>query len=159
MTTIIAGEPVSVLREQRSAQNYANHRRVLPLYQLVAASILFANVVVRLVPLVRHPSIALAWDVVVAVGLAAGVVAARAATLVVQDRVIRFETRARLALALPPDMRPAIGELHTRQLIGLRFASDSELPDLVRRCLAGELRTTDDVKRAIRDWQADWLRA
>ncbi|MFL5577696.1 MAG: DUF6526 family protein [Gemmatimonadaceae bacterium] len=47
--------------------------------------------------------------------------------------------------------------LRLRQLLRLRFASDAELPALVRRCLAGEL--AGQVKREVRDWQADHLRA
>jgi hypothetical protein len=44
-------------------------------------------------------------------------------------------------------------------VLALRFASDKELPTLVRRVLAGELATPDATKRAIRDWQPDYLRA
>jgi hypothetical protein len=33
------------------------------------------------------------------------------------------------------------------------------VPDLVRRALNGELKTQDDIKRAIKNWRADHLRA
>ena len=45
------------------------------------------------------------------------------------------------------------------QLIGLRFASDAEVPALVQRCLGGELAKADDVKRAVQQWRPDTLRA
>jgi hypothetical protein len=77
----------------------------------------------------------------------------------VQDRIIRLEMRLRLREVLPEAMHPRIGELSRRQLVGLRFASDRELPDLVARCLSGELNGGEAVKREIRDWQADWHRA
>jgi hypothetical protein len=46
-----------------------------------------------------------------------------------------------------------------RQLIALRFAGDAELPGLVERTLKGEFEKPRDIKAAITDWQADWLRA
>ena len=52
-----------------------------------------------------------------------------------------------------------IPELTTRQLVGLRFASDAELPDLVRRVLAGSLANPTDIKKAVAHWQGDYLRA
>jgi hypothetical protein len=76
----------------------------------------------------------------------------------VQNRVVGLETRLRLATMLPSELRMRIPELRMRQLIGLRFASDGELPALVERCLAGELRTSDQIKREIREWRADWQR-
>ena len=68
------------------------------------------------------------------------------------------------ASSIEPDVRAVDGDkkaqsVRVGQLIGLRFASDAELPALVRQCLAGELRGADAVKRAVRDWQPDTLRA
>jgi hypothetical protein len=77
----------------------------------------------------------------------------------VQDRLIGLEMRLRLATTLPPELRTRIPELRLRQLIALRFAGDDELVSLVERCLQGELETADAVKRAVRDWRADQLRA
>ena len=57
------------------------------------------------------------------------------------------------------ELRSRIPELHLRHLIGLRFAGDTELPVLVERCLRGELNTTDAVKREVREWRPDFLRA
>jgi hypothetical protein len=76
----------------------------------------------------------------------------------VQDRVIRLEERVRMEHVLPSDLRARIPELTTRQLVSLRFASDQELPELVRRVLAGELAERNDIKRAIRDWRPDHQR-
>lgn len=143
----------------RPAQTYANHRRIFPLYHLFALPLLLANVVVETVRALRAPSVDGAWAVVVAIALVAGLVAARASTLIVQNRVVGLETRLRLAAVLPAELRARIPELRLRQLIGLRFAGDAELPRLVERCLAGELRTADQVKREVREWRADWQRA
>lgn len=142
-----------------TVQSYANHRRWFPLYHYVALPILVINVAIAVAHLVRRPTPWNAWLVVLAIGLAAGIVASRASALVVQNRVIGLEMRLRLAATLPPALRARIPELRLRQLIGLRFAGDEELAGLVERCLHGELATADAVKRAVRDWRPDFLRA
>lgn len=142
-----------------TAQSYANHRRSFPLFHYVAVPILVVNVGVAVAHLVRRPSLWNGWLVVLSVGLAAGLLASRTSTLLVQDRVIGLEMRLRLATVLPAELLARIPELRLKQLIGLRYASDAELPGLVERCLHGELETADAVKRAIRDWRPDFLRA
>lgn len=143
----------------KPAQTYANHRRYFPLYHYVALPILLANMVVAIAHGIRRPTPFNAWLVILSLGLVAGLLASRASTLHVQNRLIALEMRLRLATTLEPALRTRIPELHLRHLVGLRFAGDSELPDLVERCLRGELTTTDAVKRAVRDWRPDYLRA
>jgi hypothetical protein len=140
-------------------QTYANHRRYFPLFHYVALPILVVNVLVALVHAWERPSFWNAWLVVVSLGLAAGLVASRSSILLVQNRLIGLEMRLRLAATLPPELRARIHELRLRQLVGLRFAGDGELPALVERCLQGELATADAVKREIRDWRPDFVRA
>jgi hypothetical protein len=141
------------------AQRYANHRRYFPLYHYFALPVLAVHVVVTTSGLIRHPSAETAWSVVVALALLGGILAVRTSTLIVQNRVIRLETTLRLTRVLPPELRARIPELRLGHLVALRFAPDDELPSLVERCLSGELRSPDDVKRAVRDWQADFVRA
>jgi hypothetical protein len=143
----------------RPAQSYADHRRLFPLFHYVALPILLANVAVAVAHAIRRPSPWNVWLVVVSIGLVAGLVASRASTLIVQSRLIGLEMRLRLAISLPPELRARIPELQLRHLIGLRFAGDAELPGLVERCLRGELPTTDAVKRAVREWRPDFVRA
>lgn len=140
-------------------QCYENHRRYFPLYHFVAMPILSANVVVALLDLLRHPGLRNAWYVVFAFGVLAGVSAARVAVLTVQDRLIGLEMRLRLAAVLPDNLRARIPDLRLHHLVALRFAGDAELPQLVQRCLAGELRSPDEVKRQIREWRPDFVRA
>lgn len=140
-------------------QTYANHRRWFALYHYVALPILTVNVVLALAHLVRRPTLWNAWLVVLALGLVAGLLASRTSTLIVQDRVIGLEMRLRLATTLPPELRNRIPELRLRQLVALRFAGDDELVGLVERCLHGELETPDAIKRAVRDWRPDYVRA
>jgi len=72
-----------------------------------------------------------------------------------QDRIIRTEMRLRLAAVLPDDLAPVAHNLTMKQLIGLRFASDGELPDLTRKVLDEKIEKTDAIKKLVTNWQAD----
>ena len=140
-------------------QTYATHRRYFPLYHFFVLPIAALNVVVAAVDLVRQPTLRSVLGFVLSLGLLGGFLAARAMTLIVQNRLIGLEMRLRLAALLEPELARRIPELRLRHLIALRFASDAEIPDLVRRCLAGEFASADEVKREIRKWRADFVRA
>jgi hypothetical protein len=83
-----------------------------------------------------------------------GITVTRTFALRLQDRIIRLEMQIRLTRL---EREAAIHRLSLPQIIALRFASDAELPDLVDRTL-GERLTPDQIKRAVRDWQGDYLR-
>jgi hypothetical protein len=140
-------------------QHYGSHRRWNPLVHFVLSPLLIANVGVAVALFLRARTPLAGWGVAVAVLLVLLNLAARQQALTVQNRVIRLEMWWRLARVLPPELAARVDELRLGQLVGLRFAPDAELPDLVRRCLAGELPTNDAVKRAVRDWRPDTLRA
>jgi hypothetical protein len=140
-------------------QNYKNHARFYPLYHFVAAPIFLILAIVEIKRLFSNPTGAQAWSATLAIGMVCFVLAARTMALTVQNRVIRLEMRLRLREVLPADLQGKINDLRPSQLIGLRFASDAELPGLVRKVLAGELATGRAIKQAITDWQPDFLRA
>lgn len=139
-----------------ATQSYATHRAWPRPHVLAAALVLFANVGVAAVALVRAPGPASAWGLVVAAALVVVALSARRHAQIVQDRVIRLEQRLRLERLLPPARHPDLARLTLPQLIALRFAGDAELPALVELALAGQ--GPDALKRAVRDWQADRLR-
>jgi hypothetical protein len=140
-------------------QNYATHRRFMPLYHFVAIPILAVNLVVAIYAFYRVPGWITGWGIVLALGLVAGFLAVRVSTLIVQNRVIRLELMMRLAHVLPAETRNRMSELKLGQMVGLRFASDAELPVLVERCLSGDLKSAEQIKREIKDWQPDYVRA
>ena len=82
---------------------------------------------------------------------------ARAHSLTAQDRIIRLEEKLRYAALLPPDLLARSQALTVRQIIGLRFASDEELPGLVKRALDENL-SEKDIKKSINKWRPDYLR-
>ena len=139
-------------------QNYANHRRFVPAYHFVLFGVLVVNLLWSVVRAVRGMSFESVWGIVMALALLAIFFFLRIFPLRVQDRVIRLEMRLRLREVLPRDLAARIPELTPEQLIGLRFASDAELPDLVRETLTNGIEERETIKRKVRDWQADHLR-
>lgn len=140
-------------------QTYSNHLRFLPPFHFFVLPILLINFFVTAWTAAQAPSLATSFSAVVALALALAALLSRVMAVTVQDRVIRLEMRLRLHDVLPADMRGRIRDLTPKQLVGLRFAGDGELPDLVRRALAGELPTPRAIKRQVKDWQGDYLRA
>ena len=140
-------------------QTYKNHARILPPFLLFVLFVLLLNFVNQTRHLWLAPSLGAAFGAVVALALVGVPLAARTMALTVQDRVIRLEMRLRLREVLPADLKPRINELTKGQLVALRFASDAELPGLVREVLDGRVTTPKDIKLRVKDWQADWLRA
>jgi hypothetical protein len=84
---------------------------------------------------------------------------ARTFALSVQDRVIRLEMQLRMAELLPMDLKGKINEFTLSQLVGLRFASDAELPDLARRVIEERVTDRTAIKKMVKNWRPDYLRA
>ena len=142
----------------QTEQNYKNHARLLPPFHFFVLPVFFVNLLYSVTLAWGNPSFGTGFGVLVALALLTIAVLARLMVLKAQDRVIRLEMRLRLREVLPPDMHGQINQLTPEHMIGLRFAGDAELPELVRQALAGTLATTKSVKEAVKDWQGDYLR-
>jgi hypothetical protein len=140
-------------------QTYKNHPRLFAPYHLFVVPVLLVNFVVTVVGAFREPAVATFWSVVVAFALLLFALVARVMALTVQDRVIRLEMRLRMRELLSADVYARALSLTPKQLVALRFASDSELPALVADVLAGKLDTQKAIKLRVENWQEDHLRA
>ena len=140
-------------------QSYANHRRYVPLFHFVTSLFLTLNLVAAIWQAFRGFGFASAVAVLTALALLSLFLYCRVFPLAVQDRVIRLEERLRLERLLPPGERSQIDQLRRGQFVALRFASDEELPALFREVVAGRLQKPDEIKRAIKTWRPDYLRA
>ena len=138
-------------------QTYATHARWLVPWHFIAFPVLAINVVVAAVALFKNPDMTAVWPLLVAIALVLTVFTARTMATSVQDRVIRLEERIRLN-QLMPGREADIAKLTLAQLIGLRFASDEEAPELVESVLAGKLSDQKDIKKAVKVWRGDTLR-
>ena len=142
-----------------NAQTYKTHRRLVPSYHIGVLSALLAYFVWSVYQLFQGVTGATVMGVILSLALMTFAISIRSQILRVQDRVIRLEMRLRLRENLPADLASRAAHLSVRQLIALRFASDEELPTLVRDVVDGKVVNPNDIKQKIREWQADHLRA
>jgi uncharacterized protein DUF6526 len=140
-------------------QSFKSHTRLLPPFHFFVVPVLLVNLINSLRHFYQVPNRSTGFAIIMAVALAMLAFLTRQMVVSVQDRVIRLEMRLRLRQLLPPDLQAQINVLSPRQLVALRFASDGELPDMVRDVLAGKLTTPKDIKMHVKSWQADWMRA
>ena len=136
-------------------QNFANHARFVPPYHYVAFPILLVNVLYRLYWLSGGLTFDAILDVLVGVALIIVALFARVFALGAQDRVIRLEMRLRMRELLPDDLQGRINDFTPTQMVGLRFASDAELPALARKVLDENIVKATPIKQAVKDWQPD----
>ena len=140
-------------------QTYENHSRTVPLYHQVAFPILALNLLYGVYRAVRSLSLETAIGTLVAVALLILFFYARIFALTVQDRVIRLEMTLRMERLLPADLRGRVHEFSPGQLVALRFAGDEELAELARKVLGENLQDKKAIKRMIKNWRPDTLRA
>lgn len=139
-------------------QTYATHARYVPGFHFLLAFLLLLNLVWTIRHIIKTPTAQHGVELMLAVALLLTFWYLRAFAASVQDRVIRLEETLRMERLLPADLKARTGELTVRQLIGLRFASDAELPALVRRALDEKLGMKA-IKQAVKDWRPDYARA
>jgi hypothetical protein len=137
----------------QSAANHAHH----PVPTYVASAVWVAAMVVL------GGSMLFGWDLlqlgVVLLGLALLPLIAISRWYIVrlQDRIIQLEMQVRCARVLPAGQDELLAQLSPKQIVALRFASDDELGDLLRRAV-GEQMTPAAIKQAVRQWRPDYLR-
>jgi Family of unknown function (DUF6526) len=140
-------------------QNYGNHTRRLPIFHFFVLPVTTAYALFQVYTAISSPTTrSIVWAVYTA-AIAFGMLTSRFMASRVQDRVIRLEETLRMQRVLPAGMQGDIPKLTREQFVALRFASDEELPDLVRRTVAGDFPKQKDIKLAVKNWRADWLRA
>ena len=140
-------------------QNFENHVRIVPGYHYVTLGIFGLNLIWSIYRVVRRFSAESVIALLLAVAFVLAAYYARIFALAVQDRVIRLEMRLRLAQVLPSDLRSRVNDFTVGQLVALRFASDEELPELALKVLAKKIADRKAIKRMIRQWNPDFLRA
>lgn len=136
-------------------QSFSRHAMMVPLYHYGATLFIIGPTLYFGFVAATAFSVASLMNFFFGVGVILAAFYARIFPLGVQDRVIRLEERLRMERLLPDDLRTRLDEVTTSQLIGLRFASDGELEELVRRVLDGELTDRTSIKAAVRSWRAD----
>ena len=139
-------------------QSFANHTRFVPPFHYVVLPILLLNLGSAVWGLFGGMTFDAILNVLVAVALFMVAVLARLFALGAQDRVIRLEMRLRMRDLLPEDLQGRINDFTPTQMVGLRFASDAELPELARKVLDESITKATPIKKMVTDWQGDYFR-
>ena len=140
-------------------QSYANHVKLVTPYHKVLFPVLLLTLGGASVNLYQsigdHERIySASLILVMVVALVATALFARIFALKAQDRAIRVEENLRHYVMTGKLLDP---RLTTRQIIGLRFASDGEFVELAKK--AAEQATSEkDIKQSIKNWKADLYR-
>jgi len=149
---------------EKTPQTYANHARFDPAFHFFLVPVFGLGLILSLIHFFYHfresdlrDNIHSFLLIVLAVAFVTAVLKMRLYSLKVQDRIIRLEERLRLTQLLTEPLRSRMPELTEDQLIGIRFASDAEVPKLVERSLNEKL-SRKDIKKAIQNWRADYWR-
>ena len=141
----------------KTLQTYANHARIVPLFHYVTLPLLLINLLARIYIVFQGVTLQSVLGLVVGFALMTVAVFSRVNALKAQDRVIRLEERIRMERLLPDDLKARINDVTTAQTVALRFASDDELPELVRKAL-DESADQKSIKQAIQNWRPDYQR-
>lgn len=135
-------------------QNYKNHARMVPGYHYVMFALIVAMLVGGIVNAVKsgHENFYSATLLILAAVILLLIsFYARAFSLKAQDRAIKAEENFRHYLLTG---KPLSSDVSMRQIIGLRFASDAEFPDLAKKAVS-ESMSEKDIKESIKNWKAD----
>jgi hypothetical protein len=143
-----------------SEQNFKNHLRFVPSFHFFALPVFGINFVWSLYKL-RYLGVSFAgiFGVLFAAALVVLGLRARLFALAVQDRLIRLEERLRYQHVLTEELRWRADELTVNQFVSLRFASDDELPPLMKKVLDEKMTSRKAIKQLIKNWRPDYLRA
>ncbi len=141
----------------QTPQTYANHTRWDPPFHFFVMPVLLITVFAMIWFAIRHFDIHSLWMILLSIALVLMGLKTRLYALKAQDRIIRLEERQRLALLLPESQHAKILQLTEGQLVGLRFASDAEVPGLVDKAISENLKN-GEIKKAIKNWRPDYFR-
>lgn len=137
-------------------QNYANHRRIHPLYHFVFTLLSLGLVILSITQLIKSvqsgdqvlPAILF---LLISISIVIVLIIVRTYPLKAQDRAIRAEENLR-HYVLTQKLLDA--KLTMGQITALRFASDEEFPTLCKKAAAEQL-SPDAIKKSIKSWRSD----
>ena len=138
-------------------QSYASHAKIDPAFHFFVLPVLLINILIVGYLLFRHPGMGGAWLLLVSITLLVLAARLRSWATQLQDRVIRTEERIRLAAILPEPLRSRIAELSDSQIVGLRFASDAELPAF-SSARSTKSSAAPTSRKPSPDWRPDYSR-
>ena len=141
-------------------QNYKNHVRYYPLHHFVFLPLMSALFIIGIVKAIKGSSNQLEWalfGILSCCILFLAVMLRQHYALGNQDRIVRLEFRLRYFEMFGKRSTTVEQRLSFAQIAALRFAPDDEFETLLNRAL-NENAGADEIKKAIRHWNADHMR-
>lgn len=140
-------------------QSYSNHRQWVIGWHFVTVMLILATLIGAAINLYKSwgaegDFYSAALLVALTVALLLSTFYSRLFALKAQDRAIRAEENLRHYVMTGQLLDP---RLHTRQIIGLRFASDEEFVELAKSAAEGGT-SEKEIKRSIQSWRPDTYR-
>jgi hypothetical protein len=140
-------------------QNYKNHRRFVIGYHVITSFLILLILVSSLYYIFASERGGLTlksseFIFLISVVLLFQYFFLRSFALKAQDRAIRAEENFRHYLLTGKSLD---SKLTIRQIIGLRFASDEEFPELAKKA-ADSGMSEEDIKKSIKNWKPDTYR-
>jgi hypothetical protein len=141
-------------------QNYKNHIRVYPPHHLIFYPVALILTISSAVCIFSYPFQQLQFVFITAILvliLWLAFMLRQHYALGNQNRIVRLEMRLRYYQLTQKRFELFEQQLSFNQIAALRFASDEELPELIRRAV-NESLSPNDIKKAIKDWTPDYMR-
>lgn len=138
-------------------QNFSNHRKFYPLHHFVFYPIALGLLIWAIWGMFNNPHHHFVWAAIAIATILLMLISLMMRqhyALGLQDRLIRIELRFRYYVLTNQRLEPYESSLTIKQLAALRFASDEELPALVKRAAAENL-SSKEIKKSIREWVPD----
>lgn len=138
-------------------QSYKNHIRWYASHHFVFYPVVTFFTVASLVLAFKDPQnhfIWIAFSVVFILIALLSLMLRQHYALIIQNRVLRLELRFRYYLLTHKRFEDVENKLSDGQIYALRFASDTELPELTERALKENI-SGDEIKRSIKNWLPD----
>jgi hypothetical protein len=142
------------------AQNYSNHVRYYVPHHFVFYPVMLVLIFLSLRFGSKYPDRSLEWYAIAVVLVMItwlSFMLRQHYALVNQNRTVRLEMRLRYYQLTHERLEDIETQLSFRQIAALRFASDAELPALVKRALTEQL-SPDSIKKSIINWVPDTMR-
>jgi hypothetical protein len=141
-------------------QNFGNHTRYNPLHHFVLTpltTIFFGWTIAKMDFSSQDTTLESIFLFIGAFVLVLLPLIARMYSLTLQNRIIINEMRNRYFQLTGKPFEEKEKELRLGQIIGLRFASDEELLNLMDRAITEKL-TAKEIKQQIKNWKGDYIR-
>ncbi len=141
-------------------QDYTNHKKYYPLHHFVLLPALLLCIGIAVRNYFSDAGNELPWLLFAIssfISLALAVMLRQHYALGNQDRIVRLEFRFRHFVLLNKSSSLAEQQLSFGQIAALRFADDAEFVNLLTKAIEENL-SADQIKKSIRNWQADDMR-